>query len=56
MTLDQRLEATAKALMENGTSVSDILIADLLLEAKKRLGYYGDQIMALTAQLNEQNA
>lgn len=56
MTLSQRLEATAKALKEQGTSVSDILIADLLLEANKRLEYYDRQLMALTNELGEQSA
>lgn len=55
MTLEQRLEATAKALKEHGTTVSDMLTADLLLEASKRLSYYSDTVMALTAELNEQN-
>ena len=55
MTLEQRIDATAKALKEHGTSVSEILIADLLIEAGKRLGYYSNEIMALRAELNEQN-
>lgn len=55
MTLEQRIDATAKALKEHGASVSEILIADLLLEAGKRLGYYSNEIMALRAELNEQN-
>lgn len=56
MTLDQRIQATAKALKEHGTTVSEMLIADLLLEAKQRLDYYGDQIMTLQAELGEQSA
>ena len=55
MTLEQRLEATAIALKEHCTTVSDVLIADLLFEAHKRLNYYGNEIMALRAELNEQN-
>lgn len=55
MTLEKRLEATAKALKEHGTSVSDMLIADLLLEAQQRIGHYGDRMMTLQAELNEQN-
>lgn len=55
MTLEQRLEATAIALKEHCTSVSDVLIADLLFEAHKRLKHYSTEIWALRAEVNEQN-
>ena len=56
MTLEQRLETAAVALKEHGTTASDALIADLLMEAQRRIVYQGNTIMGLTADLGEQSA